>query len=171
MKSHRLKNLQKNLSLLLFVVMVCPWLYALNYLTVLLGPHAILQAMQYTFSCVSVMWGCRCQFSRRNANLSALYNVFEQIQVAARSKVWVCDRSLAVIVVSHPPRGRGLLPVVSVVCCQVEVSAKGRSLVQRSPTECVVSECDCEASRMRRPWPTGGCCAMVNSKFQCSCVS
>ena len=29
--------------------------------------------------------------------------------------------------------------VVSVVCCQVEVSASGRSLVQRSPTECGVS--------------------------------
>jgi hypothetical protein len=37
------------------------------------------------------------------------------------------------------------LSVVSVVCCQVEVSATGRSLVQRIPTECVVSECDREA--------------------------
>jgi hypothetical protein len=27
------------------------------------------------------------------------------------------------------------------VCCQVEVSATGRSLVQRSPTDCVVSLC------------------------------
>jgi len=34
------------------------------------------------------------------------------------------------------------LSLVSVVCCQVEVSAKGRSLVQWNPTECVfVSEC------------------------------
>ena len=31
------------------------------------------------------------------------------------------------------------LSVVSVVCCQVEVSATGRSLVQRSPTDCDVS--------------------------------
>jgi hypothetical protein len=30
----------------------------------------------------------------------------------------------------------------SVVCCQVEVSATGRSLVQRSPTDCGVFECD-----------------------------
>jgi hypothetical protein len=31
----------------------------------------------------------------------------------------------------------------NVVCCQVEVSATGRSLVQRIPTECVcVFECD-----------------------------
>jgi hypothetical protein len=31
--------------------------------------------------------------------------------------------------------------VVSVVCCMVEVSATGRSLVQRSPTDCGVSLC------------------------------
>ena len=41
------------------------------------------------------------------------------------------------------------LCLVSVVCCQVEVSASGWSLVQRSP------ECDHESSIMRRPWPTG----------------
>ena len=40
--------------------------------------------------------------------------------------------------------------VLSVVCCQVAVSASGRSLVQRSPTECGVSECDSEASVMTR---------------------
>jgi len=40
----------------------------------------------------------------------------------------------------------------------VEVSASGRSPVQRSPTECGVSECDREASR--RPWPARGCRAM-----------
>jgi hypothetical protein len=33
------------------------------------------------------------------------------------------------------------MSVVSVVCCQVEVSATGRSLVQRSPTGCGVSLC------------------------------
>ena len=38
---------------------------------------------------------------------------------------------------------------------KLEVSATYRSLVQRSPTDCGVSECDCEASVMRRPWPTG----------------
>jgi hypothetical protein len=40
---------------------------------------------------------------------------------------------------------------VSVVCCQVEFSAKGRSLVQRSPTERCVSECDIETSAKIRP--------------------
>jgi hypothetical protein len=48
-----------------------------------------------------------------------------------------------------------MFSVVSVVCCQVS-SALGRSLVQRIPTACGVSECDRETSIMRRPWPTGG---------------
>jgi hypothetical protein len=44
--------------------------------------------------------------------------------------------------------GHGCLSFVSVVCCQVEVSATGWSLVERSPTECGVSKkCDREASK------------------------
>jgi hypothetical protein len=38
--------------------------------------------------------------------------------------------------------------------CQVQVSATGRSLIQRSPTDCDVSEYDLETSTMRRPRPT-----------------
>jgi len=41
--------------------------------------------------------------------------------------------------------------LVSVVCCQIKVSASDLSLVQRIPTECGVSECDHESSIMRRP--------------------
>jgi len=46
------------------------------------------------------------------------------------------------------------LTLVSVGCCQVEVSVTGRSLVQRSPTECDASECDLKTSTLRRPRPT-----------------
>ena len=60
--------------------------------------------------------------------------------------------------VQIPPEA--LTSLVSVVCCQVGVSASGLSLVQRSPTECGVSGCDHEASTMRRPWPSRGCCAL-----------
>jgi len=35
-------------------------------------------------------------------------------------------------------RGHRCLSLVSVVCCHIKVSVKGRSLVQRSPTECVL---------------------------------
>ena len=34
------------------------------------------------------------------------------------------------------------------------VSVTGRLLVQRSPAECGVSECDREASTRSKPWPT-----------------
>ena len=44
--------------------------------------------------------------------------------------------------------------MISLLCFRVEVAATGRSLLQRSPTECGVSECDREASIMRRPSPT-----------------
>jgi hypothetical protein len=51
-------------------------------------------------------------------------------------------------------RGHGFLSLVSVVCWQVEVSASGWLLIQRSPTERGVSECDNESLIMRRLWPT-----------------
>ena len=60
--------------------------------------------------------------------------------VAARSKAWVCGRPLAGIAGSKPAGGMDV-SVVSVVCCQVEVSATGRSLLQRSPAESWVSLC------------------------------
>jgi len=56
------------------------------------------------------------------------------------------------------------------VCCQVQVSASGRSLVQRSPTECGVSECDRESSVMRRPWSTRGCCFTVKETRERKCA-
>ena len=136
-----------------------------------------------------------------------LLNHMRPIPVPARSKGWVCGRSIAGIVCSNPAggldvslsceccvlsgrglrvglitrpkesyrvwcvwawswildneedlsrRGLGCLSRVSVVCCQVEVSALGWSLFQRSPTECGVSECDHESSIMRRTCHAGG---------------
>ena len=43
--------------------------------------------------------------------------------VAARPKAYVCGRSPVEIVGKDPTGGHGILSVVSVVCCQVEVSA------------------------------------------------
>jgi hypothetical protein len=48
---------------------------------------------------------------------------------------------------------------VSVVFCQVEISASDRSLVQRSSTDCGVFECDREAKIMKGPGTLVGCCA------------
>jgi len=71
--------------------------------------------------------------------------------------LWFCGRSLDAG--SKPARGRYVcLPVVSFASCQLEVSGSGWSLVQRSPTECGVSECD-------RPWPAGDFCAIKSVGF------
>jgi len=42
-------------------------------------------------------------------------------------------------------QGHGCLSVVSVVCCQVEVTAMSLSLVQGSPIECGVPKCVSES--------------------------
>jgi len=41
---------------------------------------------------------------------------------------------------SNPADGMDVLSLVNVVCCQVEVSVVGQSLVQRSTSECGVSK-------------------------------
>jgi hypothetical protein len=64
--------------------------------------------------------------------------------VAVWSKACVCGRSLAGVAGSIPAGGLDVCRLLSVVCCQVEVSVTGRSLVQRSPTVCGLSVCVCE---------------------------
>ena len=56
---------------------------------------------------------------------SAVYGV-DILSVARSLACWKCG--------FKSRRRHGCLPLVSVVSCKVEVSAKGRSLVQRSPT-------------------------------------
>ena len=77
--------------------------------------------------------------------------VEQPVPVAALTGAQVCCLSLAGgTAVSNPAGGHGCLSFVSVVCCQVEVSASGRSLVQMNPTECGIV----------MPWPSSRCCAM-----------
>ena len=68
------------------------------------------------------------------------------IPVAARSKAWVCGSWLAEIAGSNPAGGMDvcLLRMSSIVGRGL---CDGLSLFQRSPTECGVSECDCESSK------------------------
>jgi hypothetical protein len=59
---------------------------------------------------------------------SYLLNIHVNIKpfpVAARSKAYVCGRSSPVVMGSHTTGGHAHLYVVSVVCCQVEVSSTG----------------------------------------------
>ena len=62
------------------------------------------------------------------------------IPVAAPSKAWLCGRSLAGIAVSHPSQRHECLSLVTVAFCHAEFSATGRSLVQRIPNACGVSD-------------------------------
>jgi hypothetical protein len=67
--------------------------------------------------------------------------MFLPIPVAERSKALVCSRSPAGIAGSNPVGGMDVCLLWVLCVCQVEVSATGWSLVQRSPTGCGVSLC------------------------------
>jgi len=68
--------------------------------------------------------------------------------------MWICSCPLAGIAGLNRAGGMVVISLVSVVCNQVEVSATGCSLTQRSATKCGVSECDLKTSTVRRPRPT-----------------
>lgn len=61
--------------------------------------------------------------------------------MAVWCKAYVCGCSLAGVADSNPAGSMDILCLVNAVCCQVEASAMGRSLVLRTPTECGVSNC------------------------------
>jgi hypothetical protein len=69
------------------------------------------------------------------------------IQVAERSKASFYGQLLAGIAGLNPA---GCMDVLSVECCQVEVSAMDRSLVRWSPTKCgVLLYVSCSARKRR----------------------
>jgi hypothetical protein len=59
------------------------------------------------------------------------------VAVAARSTAQFCHRAVAGIAGSNLTGGMDVC-LIQCLCCQVEVSATDRSLVQRSPTDCGV---------------------------------
>ena len=87
------------------------------------------------------------------------------IPVAARTKAWVCGSSLAGIAGSNPAGSMDVC-ILGVLCVvryrplrRADHSSRGVL-----PNVVCVTECDREASIMRRPWPTSGCCA-VETKY------
>jgi hypothetical protein len=89
--------------------------------------------------------------------------------VAARSKAWVWGLSLAGIVGSDPA---GLMDV-----CLVCYVLSGRGLCdglitrpEESYRLCCVVVHDLETSRIRRPWPTGGCCDKYKKKISTTTI-
>jgi hypothetical protein len=62
----------------------------------------------------------------KSLNKTDIFFLIELLSVAARSKAWVCGPLLACLDCGFEYRRRhGCLSLVSVVCCQVEVSASG----------------------------------------------
>jgi len=80
----------------------------------------------------------------------SLYLMTMSILVAVRSKTWICCHALAGTGGFEFHRGHGCLSPVNGVCCHVEVSARGRSLIQRSRNKCGVFECDTKTLTMKR---------------------
>jgi hypothetical protein len=67
------------------------------------------------------------------------------VPMAAQSDACVCGPSLVVIAGANPAGFMDVCILLALCGCQVEISASGRSLVCRSPTECCVCiECDRE---------------------------
>ena len=83
--------------------------------------------------------------------------------MAARSRYGSEAPPLLGYEVRIPPGAWMSVSVVSVVCCQVEVSVTSRAVVQ-SPTECGTSECGLEISTMRRLRPTRAVIYIYNGK-------
>ena len=126
-------------------------------------------------------WGERCD---HNATMKAIWeaDVYSELsdstsvnssqsQQSRGAKAWVWDSLFARIVGSNPAASMDVCvaSVVSVVCCRVEVSATGRSVLQSSPTECGVPECNRADSTMRTPTPTKGRRVMEKESVNSTC--
>jgi hypothetical protein len=97
--------------------------------------------------------------------ICVLYIILWPIPVVARSKACVRGRSIAGIAGSNPAGDMDAC-LSYVLCAEVDISALGRLFVQKSPTQCDLSDIDLETSKMRRPWPTRGCCVMQEKNVQ-----
>ena len=102
---------------------------------------------------------------RYNSVLVLKLFMLAMIPVTTPFKAWVCGRSLRGIAGSNLGVANGCLSLVTVGSCEVDVCAWGWSIGQRSPAGCGVSECDHEASIIRRPWPTRDCCPKKKKRF------
>jgi hypothetical protein len=84
--------------------------------------------------------------------------------VTARSKEWVCGRSFAGILGSNPTGGIDV-SLVSVVSCQVDVSASDWSFIQRVLTSVICLSVIVKPRTMRQPGPPRGCRVIKKIKF------
>jgi len=81
---------------------------------------------------------------------------FTSVKSPRRRFQWPRGLRRGSVAAQLPGLRHGHLPLVSVVRCQLEVSALDWSLVQES-FRVLFTECHCEISIMRRLWTTSGC--------------
>jgi len=83
------------------------------------------------------------QSTNQSTNYKSGYYILADNQISScGSRRGFAAARLLALQVPNPPGSR--MSFVIVVCPHIEVLVRGRSLVQRSPTECGVSECDHE---------------------------
>jgi hypothetical protein len=80
--------------------------------------------------------------------------------VAIRSKAWVCGRSLAGIARSYPATGMDVCLLCLFVVRQRSLRRADHSSRRFLTSVVCATDCDREASIMRRPGPIRGCCTM-----------
>jgi hypothetical protein len=90
--------------------------------------------------------------------------------VAARTKTWVCGSPIAEIAGSNPTGGMDVC-LLWVLCVVRQRSLRRAYHSSRGVLQSVVcvSECDREASIMRRPWSTRGCRALERKNCYNEC--
>ena len=121
------------------------------------------QKILHYFTEISLDCPCKQWHSRSTRHYRKLRSVYVASPIAATA--WHCGATRSLVLRFRIPPGHGSLSLWVSCDCQVEVSASGWTLVQRSPTECGVSNRDRDGSLMRRPWPTGAvapCCSWPN---------
>jgi hypothetical protein len=130
--------------------MTAPTLVCVSLKNIICHRQVSTKVQEYLRYCVS-LWRLSSVIIR------SLLQIWEYLPSYCRSRWPRCLRCgctaarLLGLRVPNPP-GYGSLSLVSVVYCYVEVSATGRSPVERSPTEYGVSECHRGTSyRGRRP--------------------
>jgi hypothetical protein len=111
---------------------------------------------------VTEVWICAIDFNAKSPLTSQLHALTSHELTWREDSVFsgfVYCLSLAGTAGSNSTGNMGTLSIVSAVCCQVEVSATGRSLFQRSPVECGVYDSDRgtswrrhRSSRAVEPW-------------------
>jgi hypothetical protein len=85
------------------------------------------------------------------------------IPVVVLSEAWIYDNSLPGIAGSNLTVDKYVCLLLVLYAVYVEVSASGRSLVQRISTECGFSKC--ETSKIRIPSPTTDCIEMGKKRL------